>query len=540
MNGIMRMKVDGSGSAKPIRELHPSWVMDYTVPSLANALYNSDGWDPVALVQAGFPVFYYSREETGDGHAQVAIPDGADSLAWQSLEEWGEEHGVDAAGQARILAAIRAASGGSGQYWCQPRLAQFRVLHAKATRRLCCSPNGRLRLVVAKHYYGPVLQGVDPKVEVGLEFAMRPGTNACAQFLHRASEAGADAAGNPAASVPPDAEAHPWPEATGQGGASLGLIPLYAPDASGSPSAVGPAYPLDAAPTILGLFHEMARASADGLIPTDVPYVAAKNIDPDDPAAWFRALPSHGAPGMDAALQAFLPTPNEQTGPYRPGLYYLGSRCVYARSAPTEGLVDALPAVPFTAADNATHTAVTTPLTLAPAFPDDFPGDWCAKNGDAPQRPADWAQRHVPILWHWHESCEGIDFTLRVSLFTGDGTKPLPKDASAYVAFCANSYDPITPQGNAPQPEILSTPYVGHGIYATILRIPLAGLFEDDGQHLLPWQTRTLAYKGSGPGPFAFYLGSATGSFDGPATPILPATLTFHRHAPYPLHSQTP
>lgn len=540
MNGIMRMKVDGSGSAKPARELHPSWVMDNTVPGLANALYNSDGWDPVALVQAGFPVFYYSREETGDGHAQVAIPDGADALAWQSLEEWGEAHGVDAAGQARILAAIRAASGGSGQYWCQPRLAQAHVLHAKGSRRLCCSPNGRLRLVVAKRYYGPVVDEVKPWVQVGLEFAMRPGTNACAQFLHRASEAGADAAGNPADSVPPDAEAHPWPEATGQGGASLGLIPLYAPDASGSPSAVGPAYPLDAAPTILGLFHDMARASADGLIPTDVPYVSAQNIDPDDPAAWFRALPSHGAPGMDAALQAFLPTPNEQTGPYRPGLYYLGSRCVYARSDPTEGLTDALPTVPFTAADNASHTAVTTPLALAPAFPGDFPGDWCAKNGAAPQRPADWAQRHVPILWHWHESCEGIDFTLRVSLFTGDGTNPLPKDASAYVAFCANSYDPITPQDNAPQPEILNTPYVGHGIYATILRIPLAGLFEDDGQHLLPWQTRTLAYKGSGPGPFAFYLGSATGSFDGPSTPILPATLTFHRHAPYPLPFSSP
>lgn len=540
MNGIMRMKVAGSGSAKPARELLPSWVMANTIPGLADVLYNPGVWDPVALVQAGFPVFYYWREGIVDGHAQVAIPDGADSLAWQSLEEWGEEHGVDAAGQARILAAIRAANGGSGQYWCQPRLAQAHVLHAKGSRRLCCSPNGRLRLVVAKHYWGPVVQGGDPKVEVSLEFAMRPGTNACAQFLHRASEAGADAAGNPADSVPPDAEAHPWPEATGQGGASLGLIPLYAPDASGSPTAVGPAYPLDAAPTILGLLHDMARASADGLIPTDVPYVAAQNIDPADPAAWFRALPSHGAPGMDAALQAFLPTPNEQTGPYRPGLYYLGSRCVYARSEPTEGLVDALPAVPFAAADNAPRTAVTTPLTLAPAFPDAFPGDWCAKNGDAPQRPADWAQRHVPILWHWHESCEGIDFTLRVTLFTGDGTNPLPKGASAYVAFCANSYDPITPQGDAPQPEILGTPYVGHGIYATVLRIPLAGLFEDDGQHLLPWQTRTLAYKGSGPGPFASYLGSVTGSFDGPATPILPDTLTFHRHAPYPLHSQTP
>ena len=169
---------------------------------------------------------------------------------------------------------------------------------------------------------------------------------------------------------------------------------------------------------------------------------------------------------------------------------------------------------------------VTSTLTprRRPHGPDDFPGDWCAKNGDAPQRPADWAQRHVPILWHWHESCEGIDFTLRVTLFTGDGTNPLPKGASAYVAFCANSYDPITPQGDAPQPEILDTPYVGHGIYATVLRIPLAGLFEDDGQHLLPWQARTIAYKGSGPGPFAFYLGSATGSFDGPTTPILPAT----------------
>ena len=37
-----------------------------------------------------------------------------------------------------------------------------------------------------------------------------------------------------------------------------------------------------------------------------------------------------------------------------------------------------------------------------------------------------------------------------------------------------------------------------------------------------------------------FYLGPDTRSFDGPSTPILPATLTFHRHAPYPLPFSSP
>lgn len=486
----IRIRIDGSGSCEPLapqaaaEKLTPGQA--WTPPTSAEAL--------AALAQAGIPVF------VDNGALFVANETDTDGRPL-SLAGWCAKHGVGPEGQAEIAARCAAYVNA-----CAPAFAPRVALHRAPGGKPVCDAAGRLLLHVGRIWFNAdVLPGplVPMAASAIWEFsdASVSGVAALGRFADKDTTLRPDGTADPACVW--SSEATPWVAPGAVDAQGLPILPgpnagyytdWYAAGALAQSDAWG------VAATLLDTYVSLLDGQPH---PNAVPATDENTrVPPADVNRWLR----QNIPGWTDD-NPLCPLPDNDTGPWRPGLYRDDEGNVVYAKADTDANA------PHNFRDTASAATKTWPGdpagwqftrlaarvgTLTPTVPDPpwagahAPADPAGNRFLTPQNP-----QPIPYWLHFHEGANLDAATLVVTLSTGLGNK-IARDAYAlatvaYYAFGPGDASPaaLKPLGGAPEP-IDATP-MGNGLHR--FRIPLAGLFQaTDGQTLDDLQTVTLRY----------------------------------------------